>query len=176
MLSVSDIVCWCSFFYSVWLCFSSYGQNLDTSTFIGETSFAILIAILGLVLFSHLIGNMQVLADTLFYVFLFSFWNLYPNYNMNDFKFEIVIKVHGSIWLLNTSFIFLLILVSFVSFLELHCSKTTIKPCPTRWGWQIWTISQFVRHPCLGSHANLRCIVLIGFPWRDTMLERYLFF
>lgn len=38
---------------------SSYGQNLNTSTFIGETSFAILIAILGLVLFAHLIGNMQ---------------------------------------------------------------------------------------------------------------------
>ncbi|KAK7281579.1 hypothetical protein RIF29_09696 [Crotalaria pallida] len=38
---------------------SSYGQNLETSTFIGETSFAILISILGLVLFSHLIGNMQ---------------------------------------------------------------------------------------------------------------------
>ncbi|KAG2699855.1 hypothetical protein I3760_07G207600 [Carya illinoinensis] len=38
---------------------SSYGQNLSTSTFIGETSFAILIAILGLVLFGHLIGNMQ---------------------------------------------------------------------------------------------------------------------
>ncbi|RZC16729.1 Cyclic nucleotide-gated ion channel 17 isoform B [Glycine soja] len=38
---------------------SSYGQNLETSTFIGETSFAIVIAILGLVLFSHLIGNMQ---------------------------------------------------------------------------------------------------------------------
>ncbi|XP_057958280.1 probable cyclic nucleotide-gated ion channel 14 isoform X1 [Malania oleifera] len=38
---------------------SSYGQNLSTSTFIGETSFAILIAIMGLVLFAHLIGNMQ---------------------------------------------------------------------------------------------------------------------
>ncbi|KAJ9702874.1 hypothetical protein PVL29_004563 [Vitis rotundifolia] len=38
---------------------SSYGQNLSTSTFIGETAFAILIAILGLVLFAHLIGNMQ---------------------------------------------------------------------------------------------------------------------
>lgn len=38
---------------------SSYGQTLETSTFIGETSFAILIAILGLVLFAHLIGNMQ---------------------------------------------------------------------------------------------------------------------
>lgn len=41
-----------------WL--SSYGQNLSTSTFIGETSFAITIAIVGLVLFAHLIGNMQV--------------------------------------------------------------------------------------------------------------------
>ncbi|XP_004501229.1 probable cyclic nucleotide-gated ion channel 14 isoform X3 [Cicer arietinum] len=38
---------------------SSYGQNLNTSTFVGETAFAILIAILGLVLFAHLIGNMQ---------------------------------------------------------------------------------------------------------------------
>ncbi|GFY91142.1 cyclic nucleotide-gated channel 17 [Actinidia rufa] len=38
---------------------SSYGQNLSTSPFIGETLFAILIAILGLVLFAHLIGNMQ---------------------------------------------------------------------------------------------------------------------
>ncbi|KAF8378308.1 hypothetical protein HHK36_029647 [Tetracentron sinense] len=39
--------------------FNSYGQNLDTSTFIGETSFCILICIVGLVLFSQLIGNMQ---------------------------------------------------------------------------------------------------------------------
>ncbi|URD92956.1 cyclic nucleotide-gated ion channel [Musa troglodytarum] len=38
---------------------NSYGQTLTTSTFIGETLFAILIAILGLVLFAHLIGNMQ---------------------------------------------------------------------------------------------------------------------
>lgn len=38
---------------------STYGQGLVTSTFIGETSFAILISILGLVLFAHLIGNMQ---------------------------------------------------------------------------------------------------------------------
>ncbi|XP_043723334.1 cyclic nucleotide-gated ion channel 18-like [Telopea speciosissima] len=38
---------------------SSYGQNLDSSTYIGETSFCILICIVGLVLFSHLIGNMQ---------------------------------------------------------------------------------------------------------------------
>ncbi|KAL0327639.1 UNVERIFIED_CONTAM: putative cyclic nucleotide-gated ion channel 14 [Sesamum angustifolium] len=38
---------------------SSYGQALSTSLFVGETLFAILIAILGLVLFAHLIGNMQ---------------------------------------------------------------------------------------------------------------------
>ncbi|KAK1323906.1 putative cyclic nucleotide-gated ion channel 17 [Acorus calamus] len=38
---------------------SSYGQNLETSTYMGETSFAILIAIIGLILFAHLIGNMQ---------------------------------------------------------------------------------------------------------------------
>lgn len=50
------------YFYCLWWGLqnlSSYGQNLSTTTFIGETSFAILIAILGLVLFAHLIGNMQ---------------------------------------------------------------------------------------------------------------------
>ncbi|KDP34243.1 hypothetical protein JCGZ_07814 [Jatropha curcas] len=44
---------------------SSYGQNLETSTFIGETTFAILISILGLVLFAHLIGNMQTYLQSL---------------------------------------------------------------------------------------------------------------
>lgn len=50
------------YFYCLWWGLqnlSSYGQNLETSTYIGETSFAILIAIFGLVLFAHLIGNMQ---------------------------------------------------------------------------------------------------------------------
>lgn len=50
------------YFYCLWWGLqnlSSYGQNLNTSTFIGETLFAILIAIVGLVLFAHLIGNMQ---------------------------------------------------------------------------------------------------------------------
>ncbi|XP_022940960.1 probable cyclic nucleotide-gated ion channel 14 isoform X1 [Cucurbita moschata] len=50
------------YFYCLWWGLqnlSSYGQGLETSTFIGETSFAILIAIMGLVLFAHLIGNMQ---------------------------------------------------------------------------------------------------------------------
>lgn len=49
--------CYCN---SCLFLLSSYGQNLSTSTFIGETSFSILIAILGLILFAHLIGNMQV--------------------------------------------------------------------------------------------------------------------
>ncbi|XP_074326356.1 cyclic nucleotide-gated ion channel 1-like isoform X1 [Apium graveolens] len=38
---------------------SSLGQNLKTSTFVGEILFAITISIVGLVLFSLLIGNMQ---------------------------------------------------------------------------------------------------------------------
>ncbi|KAL2502756.1 putative cyclic nucleotide-gated ion channel 15 [Forsythia ovata] len=38
---------------------SSIGQNLMTSTYVGEIDFAIVIAILGLVLFALLIGNMQ---------------------------------------------------------------------------------------------------------------------
>nr|GLL40456.1 hypothetical protein DM860_017261 [Ipomoea trifida] len=40
---------------------SSFGQNLRTSTYIGETLFCIFVCINGLILFSHLIGNMQVL-------------------------------------------------------------------------------------------------------------------
>ncbi|XP_071723312.1 cyclic nucleotide-gated ion channel 18-like [Rutidosis leptorrhynchoides] len=38
---------------------SSYGQTLDTSIYLGETLFCSIICILGLVLFSLLIGNMQ---------------------------------------------------------------------------------------------------------------------
>ncbi|KAL3720236.1 hypothetical protein ACJRO7_005120 [Eucalyptus globulus] len=38
---------------------SSYGQNLETSVYLGETLFAIFICIAGLILFSLLIGNMQ---------------------------------------------------------------------------------------------------------------------
>ncbi|XP_042054705.1 cyclic nucleotide-gated ion channel 17-like [Salvia splendens] len=56
------------YFYCLWWGLqnlSSYGQNLSTSTYIGETSFAILIAILGLVLFAHLIGNMQTYLQSL---------------------------------------------------------------------------------------------------------------
>ena len=39
---------------------SSYGQNLQTSTYSGETLFSSFICIAGLILFAHLIGNMQV--------------------------------------------------------------------------------------------------------------------
>lgn len=40
--------------------FSSLGQNLATSTYVGEIIFAVVMATLGLVLFALLIGNMQV--------------------------------------------------------------------------------------------------------------------
>ncbi|XP_010548626.1 PREDICTED: cyclic nucleotide-gated ion channel 17 [Tarenaya hassleriana] len=56
------------YFYCLWWGLqqlSSYGQNLTTTTFIGETMFAVLIAILGLVLFAHLIGNMQTYLQSL---------------------------------------------------------------------------------------------------------------
>lgn len=56
------------YFYCLWWGLqnlSSYGQNLSTSTFIGETTFSILIAIFGLVLFAHLIGNMQTYLQSL---------------------------------------------------------------------------------------------------------------
>ncbi|KAK4485545.1 hypothetical protein RD792_008188 [Penstemon davidsonii] len=56
------------YFYCLWWGLqnlSSYGQNLSTSTYIGETSFSILIAIFGLVLFAHLIGNMQTYLQSL---------------------------------------------------------------------------------------------------------------
>ncbi|KAI3927266.1 hypothetical protein MKW92_006796 [Papaver armeniacum] len=49
-------------FYCLWWglrSLSSLGQNLKTSTFVGEILFAISISIFGLVLFSLLIGNMQ---------------------------------------------------------------------------------------------------------------------
>ncbi|KAL2557464.1 putative cyclic nucleotide-gated ion channel 15 [Forsythia ovata] len=50
------------YFYCLWWGLknlSSLGQNLLTSTYVGEISFAIIIATLGLVLFALLIGNMQ---------------------------------------------------------------------------------------------------------------------
>ncbi|XP_048229124.1 probable cyclic nucleotide-gated ion channel 16 isoform X2 [Ricinus communis] len=50
------------YFYCLWWGLrnlSSYGQNLMTSTFEGELLFSIGICIMGLILFAHLIGNMQ---------------------------------------------------------------------------------------------------------------------
>ncbi|RRT58818.1 hypothetical protein B296_00046289, partial [Ensete ventricosum] len=50
------------FFYCFWWGLqnlSSLGQNLKTSTFIGENIFAVWVSICGLVLFALLIGNMQ---------------------------------------------------------------------------------------------------------------------
>ncbi|XP_059659491.1 protein CNGC15c isoform X2 [Cornus florida] len=50
------------YFYCLWWGLqnlSSLGQGLSTSTYVGENSFAIIIATLGLVLFALLIGNMQ---------------------------------------------------------------------------------------------------------------------
>ncbi|OIT38534.1 PREDICTED: cyclic nucleotide-gated ion channel 1-like [Nicotiana attenuata] len=53
---------WSKLFYCFWWGLrnlSSLGQNLKTSTFVGEILFAIFISIIGLILFSLLIGNMQ---------------------------------------------------------------------------------------------------------------------
>ncbi|PKA52084.1 Putative cyclic nucleotide-gated ion channel 15 [Apostasia shenzhenica] len=50
------------YFYSFWWGLknlSSLGQNLDPGPFVGEICFAILVAVLGLVLFGLLIGNMH---------------------------------------------------------------------------------------------------------------------
>ncbi|KAG8644603.1 protein CNGC15b [Manihot esculenta] len=50
------------YFYCLWWGLknlSSLGQNLSTSTYVGEITFAIVVATLGLVLFALLIGNMQ---------------------------------------------------------------------------------------------------------------------
>ncbi|CAJ1781545.1 unnamed protein product [Sphenostylis stenocarpa] len=50
------------YFYCLWWGLrnlSSYGQNLDTTTYLPETLFCIFLCIFGLVLFSLLIGNME---------------------------------------------------------------------------------------------------------------------
>ncbi|XP_020587926.1 cyclic nucleotide-gated ion channel 17-like [Phalaenopsis equestris] len=50
------------YFYSLWWGLqnlSTFGQGLTSSTFVWETSFCSLIALLGLVLLAHLIGNME---------------------------------------------------------------------------------------------------------------------
>ncbi|XP_062228305.1 cyclic nucleotide-gated ion channel 17-like [Phragmites australis] len=50
------------YFYCLWWGLqnlSCYGQTLSVSTYLGETLYAIFLAVLGLVLFAHLIGNVQ---------------------------------------------------------------------------------------------------------------------
>nr|CAB3448169.1 unnamed protein product [Digitaria exilis] len=50
------------YFYSLWWGLqnlSCYGQTLSVSTYLGETLYCIFLAVLGLVLFAHLIGNVQ---------------------------------------------------------------------------------------------------------------------
>ena len=48
----------------LFLCFySSSGQNLQVSNYMGDVFFAVFIAILGLVLFALLISNIQVIHD-----------------------------------------------------------------------------------------------------------------
>ncbi|XP_057996185.1 protein CNGC15c isoform X2 [Hevea brasiliensis] len=50
------------YFYCLWWGLknlSSLGQNLSTTTYVGEITFAVIVATLGLVLFALLIGNMQ---------------------------------------------------------------------------------------------------------------------
>lgn len=51
----------CDWFFLSFFTSSSYGQNLETSMFVGETLFSIITIMVGLVLFAHLIGNIQVL-------------------------------------------------------------------------------------------------------------------
>ncbi|KAK9127464.1 hypothetical protein Syun_016261 [Stephania yunnanensis] len=61
-LDVTSLSFFKKYFYCLWWGLrnlSSLGQNLLTSTYVGEITFAIVIAILGLVLFALLIGNMQ---------------------------------------------------------------------------------------------------------------------
>ncbi|KAL8541038.1 hypothetical protein ACS0TY_002360 [Phlomoides rotata] len=56
------------FFYCFWWGLrnlSSFGQNLKTSTYVGEILFAVFVSVIGLILFSLLIGNMQKLLGSL---------------------------------------------------------------------------------------------------------------
>lgn len=65
------------------LYFSSLGQNLKTSTFVGEILFAVFISIIGLILFSLLIGNMQVSTVTLYYTILNKWIRLDWNFELH---------------------------------------------------------------------------------------------
>ncbi|XP_059297537.1 protein CNGC15c-like isoform X2 [Lycium ferocissimum] len=61
-VSVTSALFFNKYFYCLWWGLknlSALGQDLSTSTHVGEISFAIIVATLGLVLFALLIGNMQ---------------------------------------------------------------------------------------------------------------------
>ncbi|KAK4717931.1 hypothetical protein R3W88_016269 [Solanum pinnatisectum] len=61
-VSVTSALFFNKYFYRLWWGLknlSALGQDLSTSTHIGEISFAIVVATLGLILFALLIGNMQ---------------------------------------------------------------------------------------------------------------------
>ncbi|GMH02631.1 hypothetical protein Nepgr_004470 [Nepenthes gracilis] len=59
----SEMLCWLipliGGLFAETVPFSSYGQNIDTSTNVGETLFCSFICVMGLFLFSHLIGQVQ---------------------------------------------------------------------------------------------------------------------
>ncbi|XP_047317204.1 protein CNGC15b [Impatiens glandulifera] len=60
--SITSVSFFDKYFYCLWWGLknlSSLGQTLSTSTYVGEIMFAIVVAIMGLVLFALLIGNMQ---------------------------------------------------------------------------------------------------------------------
>ncbi|KAJ7970873.1 Cyclic nucleotide-gated channel [Quillaja saponaria] len=71
---------------------SSYGQNLDTTTYLGETAFCIVLCIVGLVLFSLLIGNMQVPLSSFYLLFI-----AFAVFNLGETAFCIVGLVHFSL-------------------------------------------------------------------------------
>ena len=64
-------ICWCHsrilgkqifFIFYLFMC-RSFGQNLETSRRVEENFFAILISILGLLIFLYMVGNLQVLGS-----------------------------------------------------------------------------------------------------------------
>ena len=59
--NIQNLIIFVLFLFFFCFVYSSYGQGIVASTVNGEIIFSILICSAGLVLFSHLIGNMQVL-------------------------------------------------------------------------------------------------------------------
>ncbi|BBH01286.1 cyclic nucleotide gated channel 1 [Prunus dulcis] len=75
------------FFYTMWWGFrnmSNYGTDLKTSNYLWENCFAILISAIGLLLFSYLIGNVEVRRDV-----ISLHYNLLIIYKLNFFLFSL---------------------------------------------------------------------------------------